>query len=235
MLGGRCAGLLVPLLASLVSLALVSGCKTQPPSVAPGESLSEQGPADSVAAWDVYESLEAEIAGEGASESARKLALERARSAPDDGSAAHAYARAAVAGRLAETRGLKALKLLDEVQEWALESIARDPVFEGMAATRMLGTLYVLGGQHMKDADSEEGLELLESVVDALPDDPSNHLRVAEGYIALGDPEPVFENLCRALTGRAQLREEEQGLLDRLLGDIGGADLLTCEGSGDAP
>ena len=209
---------------------VLPACEKQPSqSVEPSEA-AEAGEVASVDAWSVHEQLEASIDAGKVPEAARKDALEQVRSSADDGSAAYAYARASVAGRLAETRGLKALKLLEEVREWALKSIERDAAFQGMAATRMLGTLYVLGGQHIEEGDSEEGLELLESVVDALPDAPRNHLRLAEGYIALGDPEPALESLCVAIAGRDSLRPEEQLLLDRLLEDIGGAELLGCEG-----
>jgi tetratricopeptide (TPR) repeat protein len=197
------------------------------PSGSVDPSIAQADPADPVA---LYELLEQRIAAGTDSEADRNAALEQLRAIPDDETAASAYVRAAVVGRVAEGRGLKALELLEEMQTWALLSIERDPNYRDMAATRMLGTLYVLAGQHLADGDSEQGLELLEDVVDAHPDAPTNHLRLAEGYIALGDPEPAYPSLCLAQSRRAQLSGEEQRLLDGLLKDIGDAELGCAEG-----
>lgn len=208
----------------LVALAGVA-CKpkgTVDPSISEVDEAEEQG------AWAVYEALEARIAAGEDSEADRAAALEKVRAASDDGSAAHAYARASVAGRVAEGRGLKALKLLEEMRTWSLKSIERDPEFQDMAAQRMLGTLYVLAGQHLKQGDSEQGLELLEDVVDAHPENPTNHLRLAEGYVALGDPEPGIDGLCVALAAREQLSAEERELLARLVEELGGEAALAC-------
>jgi ABC-type Fe3+-hydroxamate transport system substrate-binding protein len=210
------------------ALAFVGACKPEG-SVDPSIT---QAPADAVA---VHAALEQRIAAGGGSEAERVSALDQARAAPDDGSAAYAYARAAVAGRMAEERGLQALDLLDEIRDWSSKSIERDAGFQGMAATRMLGTLHVLAGRHFKGGDSEHGLELLEQVLEAHPDAVVNHLRVAEAYVALGDPEPAFERLCVAQAGREQLTAEEQRLLDALVEDVGGAAVLGCQASGEVP
>jgi tetratricopeptide (TPR) repeat protein len=210
-------------LVSLVSLTPSLGCKPEG-SVDPSiQAAAEQG------AWAIHETLEARIAAGEASEADRVAALDRVREAADDASAAHAYARASVAGRVAEKRGLGALDLLEETREWAELSIQRDPDFDGMAAKRLLGTLYVLAGRHLKKGDSEAGLELLEEVVEAHPDVARNQLRLGEGYVALGDAESGFEPLCRAQAGRATLTGEEQRLLDQLIEDAGGAEALGCE------
>lgn len=208
--------LFVAALASMAALA----CKpkgTVDPTIA-------EAPAD---AWAIHEALEQRIATAGANDAERAAALDKVRTAPDDQSAAYAYARASVAGRVAEGRGLKALALLEEMREWSETSIERDAAFMDMAATRMLGTLHVLAGQHIKGGDSERGLELLESVLDAHPEHAVNHLRVAQGYIVLGDPEPALELLCVAIAKRAELTAEEQKLLDGLIGDVGGE--VSCE------
>jgi tetratricopeptide (TPR) repeat protein len=210
-------------LVSLVCLTPAIGCKPKGPVDPSIAAAAEQG------AWAIHETLEARIAAGKASEADRAAALDRVREAADDGTAAHAYARASVAGRVAEGRGLQALDLLEEIREWAEASIQRDPDFEGMAAKRMLGTLYVLAGRHLKKGDSEEGLELLEEVAEAHPDVARNQLRLGEGYVALGDPESAFEALCRAQAGRASLTAEEQKLLDQLIEDAGGAAALGCE------
>ncbi len=226
--------------ALLVVSALVLGlsslaCKpkgTVDPSIS---SVPVEGPsATGAGAWAVHEALEQRIEAGSASEADRQAALDKVRAAPDDHSAAYAYARASVAGRVAEGRGLKALKILEEMRTWSRTSIERDPTFADMAATRMLGTLLALAGQHLDGGDSEEGLELLESVVEAHPDSPLNHLRLAEALVALGDAESGYENLCVAAAGRAQLSGEEQALLDRLLDEVGGLDVLGCA-AGEAP
>lgn len=214
---------------ALLGLALaLSGVACKPegsvdPSIASAPTES---------AWAVHEALEDRIRQGGASEADRQAALDKVRAAPDDQTAAYAYARASVAGRVAEGRGLKALKILEEMRTWARRSIERDPQFQDMAATRMLGTLLALAGQHLDGGNSEEGLELLESVVEAHPDDPLNHLRLAEAFVALGDPEAGFEPLCAALAGRAQLSGEEQRLLDALVDEVGGVAALACAGEG---
>lgn len=216
----------------LLGVALSSlACKpkgTVDPSIAAVTSDAE------ASAWAVHEALEERIRAGQASEADRQAALDKVRAAPDDQSAAYAYARASVAGRVAEGRGLKALKILEEMRTWARRSIERDPNFEEMAATRMLGTLLALAGQHLDGGDSEEGLELLESVVAAHPENPVNHLRLAEAFVALGDAESGFEALCAAMAAREQLAAEEQRLLDALVEEVGGADVLACAG-GDAP
>jgi hypothetical protein len=215
--------------AALAIVSVISACKPKG-TVDPSISAAQ---AD---AWAVHEALEQRIAAGGGNEAERASALEKARAAPDDGSAAYAYARAAVAGRMAEERGLQALDLLDEIRDWSSKSIERDASFQGMAATRMLGTLHVLAGRHFKGGDSELGLELLEQVLAEQADHGDaaiNHLRVAEAYVALGDPEPAFERLCVSLANRAQLSAEEQRLLDALVADVGGAEVLGCPASGE--
>ena len=208
----------------LVAVALLAPACKPKGTVDPSIVAAEQA-----GAWAIHEALETRILAGSASEADRAAAVEKVRAAADDGSAAYAYARAAVAGRLAELRGLQALDLIEEVQTWALKAIERDADFQGMAPQRMVGTLYVLAGKHLKHGDSEEGLEFLEAVVEAHPDAAVNHLRLAQGYIALGDPEPGLEGLCLARAGRDTLSKEEQVLLDRLVEDVGGSDALGCE------
>jgi hypothetical protein len=217
----------------LLGVVALSGLACKPKgTVDPGLAAIASDEAGS--AWAVHEALEERIGAGSASEADRQAALDKVRAAPDDQTAAYAYARASVAGRVAEGRGLKALKILEEMRTWARRSIERDPSFQDMAATRMLGTLLALAGQHLDGGDSEEGLELLESVVEAHPDNPLNHLRLAEAFVALGDAESGYESLCVALAGRAQLSGEEQRLLDGLIEEVGGADVLGCAG-GEEP
>jgi hypothetical protein len=135
------------------------------------------------------------------------------------------FARAAVTGRLVQQRGLLGADLVDDVERSAMRSRELDPGFRAGAATRLLGTLYVIAPAiYLKHGDSERGLELLEGLVEAWPDIPENHLRLAEAYIALRDPTPAQPHLCRALEARDALRWDDQVLLDRLVESVGGAD-----------
>lgn len=144
----------------------------------------------------------------------------------DDADTAPAtFARAAVTGRLVQQRGLLGADLVDDVERSAMRSRELDPGFRAGAATRLLGTLYVIAPAiYLEHGDSERGLELLEELVEARPDIPENHLRLAEAYIALRDPTPAQPHLCRALEARDALRWDDQVLLDRLVESVGGAD-----------
>jgi hypothetical protein len=145
-------------------------------------------------------------------------------------SAEYAYARASLAGRLAEVKGLLAVGLIGDMERHARLSIALDPRFRKGAARRMLGTLYVLAPTTLlKFGDSEEGLELLEKQRERYPTDPQNHVRVAEGYISLSDHEGAFEPLCYALAHKDALRPSERRLMDALVKQIGGERALVCD------
>jgi hypothetical protein len=147
----------------------------------------------------------------------------------DDGSAGYAFARAALAGRLAEQRGMAAGHLVTEAESYARKSRELDDGFREGVAARMLGTLYVFAPpRYLEHGDSEEGLTILEDLAERHPDQPQNRLRVAEAYIALGDPEPAIIHLCEALARRVDLREDERALLDRLTANVGGRGQLEC-------
>jgi hypothetical protein len=144
-------------------------------------------------------------------------------------SAGDAFGRAAIAGRVAEKKGAVALfstehnpsSLVAEAEEFAVKSRELDPSFRDGAATRMLGTLYVLAPADMlKHGDSEDGLAMLEGLVKAKPDSPVNQLRLAEAYIALSDKEPARAPLCTCQALRSTLRHDDQALLDRLVAEV---------------
>lgn len=139
--------------------------------------------------------------------------------------AAYAFARAAVTGRLVQQRGLRGSRLVAEVETWALRSRALDPDFRSGAATRLLGTLYVIApGSFLSHGDSERGLELLEGLASEHPEVAENQLRLAEAYIALGDPDPAGPALCSCLEHRERLRRDDQQLLDNLVATTGTPD-----------
>jgi hypothetical protein len=167
--------------------------------------------------------------------------IDRGMATPDDRRAAYeaikewrrptaeyAYARASIAGRLAQVRGLTAIKLVAEVERWARYSLAIDPKYREGAARRMLGTLYVLApARFLDNGDSEKGLELLQRQVKEYPRDPVNHLRVAEAFISLNDPTPSVKHLCYARDHARGLRISERRLLAALIEQIGGT--LDCD------
>lgn len=210
-----------------VLCATIVGCPKPPTSADVAPTIATA--ADHADATTIYEELETLISTGTDSEDDRQYALDRVRHLEDDGSAAYAFARAAVLGRVAELRGVKAGKLVTEAERFARLSIARDPEYSGRAATRMLGSLYVMAPPRLVEhGDSEEGLELLEGLAKERPEDVINHLRLAEAFVHLGDPDPGLPALCAALAGRTQLRPDQSALLDRLVADVGGEAALDC-------
>ncbi|MBI4518772.1 MAG: hypothetical protein HY699_23500 [Deltaproteobacteria bacterium] len=132
------------------------------------------------------------------------------------------FARAAVTGRLVQQQGLLAAHLVPEIERCARRSRDLDPDFRGGAATRLLGTLYVMApAVLLQHGDSEIGLQLLEGLAQTHPEVLENHLRLAEAYIALGDPAPAGPHLCRCLAGKPALRPDDQRLLQQLVDDTG--------------
>lgn len=137
------------------------------------------------------------------------------------------FARAAVTGRLVQQKGLLGANLVGDVERYARRSRELDPTFRDGAATRLLGTLYVIAPSALlKHGDSEEGLALLEGLAEEYPDVPENHLRLAEAYIALSDPAPASPHLCRCLASKSALRPDDQALLNML---VSGAGALHCD------
>jgi hypothetical protein len=146
----------------------------------------------------------------------------------DDGTAGYAFARAAVIGRYVQGHGLTKGPLIAEMERYARQSRALDPSFRGSAATRMLGTLYVLvPASLLKHGNSEDGLSMLEGLVKAHPEVMENRLRVAEAYMALNDPGPAYPHLCQCIAQKAALRRDDQRLLERLVKEAG--DKLRCD------
>ena len=169
----------------------------------------------------VADALEALIAQGNDSSEDRQFAYAEVRAHAVD-TAAYAYARAVVTGRLVQHKGLLGADMVGEVEHFARRSRELDPTFRDGAATRMLGTLYVVApAALLQKGDSEMGLELLEGLVEKRPDVLENHLRLAEAYIALGDVEPAKPHLCRCAADRARLRRDDQSLLAQLLKDAG--------------
>lgn len=225
---GQAAGVRCLLAGALVGL--LAACH---PSPTVRESSTPDSPgAESVtspSALELSRTLEDAIAQGHERPGDRERAYEAAALRPDDQTADYAFARAALAGRLAENRGLGAGKLVTEAEHWARLALERDPTYDGGAATRMLGTLYVMApGRLVEHGDAEEGLSMLERLATEHPEEPRNHLRLAEALVFMGDTAGAAAPLCRAMTERAALRADEQKLLASLVEDVGGEAELRC-------
>jgi predicted Zn-dependent protease len=197
---------------------------------APNRSAKASGRAvpSTMSALAVSDALEARIEEGRATTAEREAAYEAVLGLPTR-TAGDAFGRAAVAGRLAEAKG--ALSMLDdhtpgslvrEAEKYAILSRKLDPQFRDGAATRMLGTLYVLAPANMLEAgDSEEGIELLEALSRDYPDSADHALSLAEAYVALGDDDAARAPLCRAVSGARALARARRALLETLVDDVG--------------
>lgn len=212
--------LLHPIVA--VCLVLSSGCAMIPRRVHQ-EMKAAAATNDPLAVSDALEALIAQDRDRAAD---RSFALTFVREHAADTAAAK-FACASVAGRYVQQRGLLAVQVLSEIEECARRSRQLDPSFRDGAATRLLGSVYVMApAQFVKYGNSETGIDMLEEMVDRNPQLAENHLRLAEGYIALGDAASAVPHLCMSQLRRAQLRPDESKLLDQLL-RAGGH--LNCE------
>jgi hypothetical protein len=207
--------------ACVVGLCLVAACATTHGSADPQLAAAAKGN-DALAVSDALEALIAE----GKDTPADREYAYQIVSVETEDTAAATFGRAAVTGRLVQQRGLLGASLVGDVERWARRSRELDPNFRDGAATRLLGTLYVVApSSFLAHGDSEAGVELLEGLVRDHPSSLENHLRLAEAYIALGDPAPAAPHLCTCLEGRTSLRPDDQQLLDQLLVT---ADLPPC-------
>ncbi len=176
----------------------------------------------------VSDTLEALIGAGQATLADRQYAYDTVHAHPED-TAAATFACATVTGRLVQEKGLRAARLVPEIERCARRSRELDPDFRAGAATRLLGTLYVIApAALLQHGDSELGVELLEGLVEKHPDGLENHLRLAEAYIALGDPAPAAPHLCQCLEHKAALRGDDQVLLRQL---VDSARLPSCSPS----
>ena len=210
--------LLAAILAAVTvpTIAVVgTGCKPH------GGNLNNPNFAEARSAIEIHERLEGLIDQEKDSKQDREDAYARVTRMTGTTPADH-FARAAIAGRLAENRGLQALGLVTEAEDYARRCRAAEPDFRDGAATRLLGTLYVLAPANLvKHGDSETGLELLEQEAQAHPERLVSRLRLAEAYIALNDPDPSREHLCVVKQGQDRLTAADKRLLGKLLKDVG--------------
>ena len=210
--------------AALLWLLVASACASLPPAPVNPALLAAARGGDALAISDALEAL----IEHGADTPADREFAYQAVKTPERDGVEYAFARAAITGRLVQLRGLSGARLIGEVERWAQRSRTLDPDFRDGAATRLLGTLYVIApASLLEQGDSELGLELLEGLASAHPDVVENQLRLAEAYIALGDPDPAAPALCVCLAQRGALRHDDQKLLDQLLATAGTPDCDT--------
>lgn len=105
-------------------------------------------------------------------------------------------AQALVWGRVAQGRGLGGLSAFRRAAKWGQIAYERDPEFKSGMPRRVLGSMWALGGQHLRGKDSEAGLELLFEQFKRYPQDPINVLRISEALVSLGDLEGAQEVYC---------------------------------------
>jgi hypothetical protein len=207
----------VAIVASVLAYGLLAGCMTvRAPTHPELATVAQQG--DALALSDALEAL---IAADRDTPTDRAYAYQVVRNQDAD-TAATAFARASITGRLVQSKGLRAADLVSSVERDARHSRELDPNFSDGAATQLLGTLYVVApATLLEHGDSEVGLELLEEVTAAHPDSAVNHLRLAEAYVTLHDPDPASPHLCFCLARQATLTPENQRLLKGLLDETG--------------
>lgn len=213
----RAAG--VVLLGALAACGPLKGIRVPLPLGAPVDCLA------------VSDELEALVEQGTDTPAAREAAYEQVRQAPCDATAGAAFGRAAVTGRVVQQKGLLAANLVRDVEFYARRSRELDPGFRDDAATRMLGTLYVLApAALLKHGDSETGLEMLEVLTRDHPDVPENHLRLAEAYVSLGDNASARPHVCHCLPMRMRMRRDDQSLLNQLFAQLtAGGKSLGCD------
>jgi hypothetical protein len=168
------------------------------------------------------DALEALIAEGKDTPTDREYALKAIASRPAENTAAYAFARAAITGRVVQSRGgIAAINLVGEVARWGMQSRKLDPSFREGAATRLLGTLCTQAPPSLlpSGCDSEIGIDMLEGLVKARPNNVENRLRLCEAYIFLSDVASALPPCCFALAHKSELRRDEQLLLERLVAD----------------
>jgi hypothetical protein len=210
-----------------LALCAVAACGVRRPTHPELATVAQQD--DSLALSDALEVL----IGQGKDTLTDRVYAYNVVSSRPVNTAADAFARAAITGRVVQAKGLRAAKLVGDVEHYAQQSRELDPTFRQGAATRMLGTLYVIApASLLEHGDSETGLEILEDLTEANPEVPENHLRLAEAYVTLHDPDPARPHLCFSLEHQADLRPDDQALLKWLIADAGPLD---CQPSPAAP
>jgi hypothetical protein len=161
--------------------------------------------------------LEAWVDEGRATPESRQIAYDRGKRTCDDGTAAYALARALLASRLAEVKGMRGLSLVREAESFARISMKRDPDWREGEAQRLLGSLLALAGAYVPQFEVEEGIELLEGLCAKYPQTPANTMRLSEALISAGDFESASSPLCATWLRRSGLRPSERRTLAAML------------------
>ena len=212
-LTGRPSPSILSLVALLLPLVVVA-CASAPPLL-----RQELRPAvverDALALLDQLEQL---IDEQRDSEDDRQAAYNAVVELEQD-TAEYAFARAAIAGRLAQIRTLGAISLVKEIERYALRSVELDRDFRDGAGRRLLGVLYVRApSMFLSQGNADKGIALLQELGRERPDLAENHLRLAEAYVETGDSDKAHPHLCRTIHGESQLRADNRRLLVDLVG-----------------
>src|SRR5262249_39019737 len=201
----------------LACLALMTACAVRRTPAHP-ELATLAAPGDDLALAAALEALIAQGADTPADREYAYAIVRR----HDDDTVTSTYARAVVTGRLVQQKGLRAANLVPEIERFARRSRELDPTFRDGAATRLLGTLYVIApGTLLRHGDSETGLDSLGGLAAAHPEVVETHRRLAEASTPLGAPAPAAPHLCHCLAQESALRGDEQLLLARLAASAG--------------
>jgi hypothetical protein len=218
-----------------LSMIASTGCEGwfgPPPNGPMHASLIEIGSkGDALATSDALEAL---IADGKDTPTDREFALKSITARPQGG-AAYAFARAAVTGRVVQSRqGISGLGLVGDVARWAELSRKLEPEFREGAASRLLGTLYTQAPASLlpNGGGAEAGIALLEELVRKHPNTVENHLRLAEALVFNSDSESALLHLCFCVAHKPELRRDDQILLDHILHD---AHSPRCPGPPAAP
>ncbi len=116
----------------------------------------------------------------------------------DSNSAAAHYYLGLILGELAQTKSLGAWKLVRQMEQEFLTSIALDPSYDHAGGHRSLGMLYRdTPGWPTSIGNKSKAREHLEKAVELAPDFPDNHLTLLEGYVKWKDQDAVQSAIDR--------------------------------------
>jgi hypothetical protein len=205
-------------LALLACLPVACGVHRPDPGLASIMAAAKTGKALAIS-----DALEALIAEGRDTPHHREVALEMISAHPED-TAAYAFARAAVAGRVLQSRGLfTGALLVGDVAHWGLVSRKLDPEFREGAATRLLGILCTQAPPALlpSGCDAEQGIAMLIELVKKHPNNVENDCRLAEAFIVQGDLPSALPELCICVRRKAELRHDEQKLPATLRSNAG--------------
>jgi tetratricopeptide (TPR) repeat protein len=98
-------------------------------------------------------------------------------------------------GQLARTRGLSALKLVDQMERELLRAATLDPKFDYAGPDRSLGLLYVQAPAVVSVGSRFRARQHLVRAVELAPEYPENHLNLVEAYLQWGERDAARREL----------------------------------------